>query len=58
MRPATAVLAAHPHRLHAGEALRDADDFYGKNVILASRIGSQARGLPYQYRRDQPADRP
>ncbi len=30
--------------LHAGEAVRDRDDFYGKNVILASRIGGQALG--------------
>jgi len=30
--------------LHTGEALREADDFYGKNVILAARIASQAQG--------------
>jgi len=30
--------------LHTGEAIREADDFFGKNVILAARIGNQARG--------------
>jgi eukaryotic-like serine/threonine-protein kinase len=30
--------------LHAGEAIKDGDDFYGKNVILASRVAGQARG--------------
>ena len=30
--------------LHTGEAIRQADDFYGKHVILASRITGQARG--------------
>jgi len=30
--------------LHAGEAVRDGDDFYGRNVNLASRIGGQALG--------------
>ncbi len=30
--------------LHAGEAIKDKDDFYGKNVILASRIGGIATG--------------
>lgn len=30
--------------LHAGEAVKDRDDFYGKNVILASRIGGIAAG--------------
>jgi len=38
----------HPIRvrigLHAGEAIREVDDFYGKNVILASRIADQAVG--------------
>jgi class 3 adenylate cyclase len=28
--------------LHTGEALRDQDDFFGKNVILAARIAAQA----------------
>ena len=30
--------------LHTGEAIRDAGDFFGRNVILASRIADQARG--------------
>jgi class 3 adenylate cyclase len=30
--------------LHAGEAIKEADDFFGKNVILASRIAAQAQG--------------
>ena len=30
--------------LHTGEVIKDADDFYGKNVILASRIADQAVG--------------
>jgi class 3 adenylate cyclase len=30
--------------LHAGEAIKDGDDFYGKNVILASRVAGQAAG--------------
>jgi class 3 adenylate cyclase len=30
--------------LHAGEAIKDNDDFYGKNVIMASRVAGQARG--------------
>jgi class 3 adenylate cyclase len=30
--------------LHAGEAIRDGDDFYGKNVIMASRVASKAAG--------------
>jgi class 3 adenylate cyclase len=30
--------------LHTGEAIRDGDDFYGKNVILASRVAGQAKG--------------
>ena len=30
--------------LHSGEALRDADRFFGHTVILASRIASQADG--------------
>jgi len=29
--------------LHTGEALRDADKFFGKTVILASRIAGQAK---------------
>ena len=30
--------------LHAGEVIREADDFFGKNVILAARIAGEARG--------------
>jgi len=30
--------------LHAGEAIKDGADFYGKNVILASRVAAQAKG--------------
>jgi len=30
--------------LHTGEAVRDAGDFYGTNVVLASRIADQAKG--------------
>ena len=30
--------------LHAGEVVREADDFYGRNGILASRIADQANG--------------
>jgi class 3 adenylate cyclase len=30
--------------LHAGEAIKDGDDFYGKNVILASRVAGKAAG--------------
>ncbi len=30
--------------LHAGDAIREGDDFYGKNVILASRVAGQAKG--------------
>ena len=30
--------------LHTGEALKEADDFFGKNVILAARIAGQAKG--------------
>ena len=30
--------------LHTGEAIKDADDFYGRNVILASRVADQAVG--------------
>ncbi len=58
LRCATAVQSAfamynreHPDEplrvrigLHTGEAVRDAGDFYGKNVILASRIVNEARG--------------
>jgi class 3 adenylate cyclase len=30
--------------LHAGEAIKDEEDFFGTSVILASRIASQAKG--------------
>jgi class 3 adenylate cyclase len=30
--------------LHTGEALKDADDFHGRDVVLAARIADQARG--------------
>jgi class 3 adenylate cyclase len=43
--------AAVPHErvkvrigLHAGEAIKDGDDFYGKNVIMASRVAGKAVG--------------
>ena len=30
--------------LHTGEAIKEEDDFFGKNVILAARIADQAQG--------------
>jgi class 3 adenylate cyclase len=30
--------------LHTGESIKDADDFFGRNVILAARIADQAQG--------------
>jgi eukaryotic-like serine/threonine-protein kinase len=30
--------------LHAGEVVREKDDFFGKNVVLASRVAGQAKG--------------
>src|SRR3990170_3592199 len=30
--------------LHSGEVIREADDFYGKNVVLAARIANEAHG--------------
>jgi class 3 adenylate cyclase len=43
--------AAHPESplhvrigLHTGEVIRDQDDFFGRNVILAARIASSAAG--------------
>ncbi len=30
--------------LHTGEVIKEADDFFGKNVILAARIASEAAG--------------
>ena len=29
---------------HTGEVVKDADDFYGKSVVLASRIAARALG--------------
>jgi class 3 adenylate cyclase len=50
-RAFAAYSEAHPEEpirvrigLHTGEALRDADRFFGKTVILAARIAGQARG--------------
>lgn len=41
----------HPHLpipvrigLHTGEVIKEDDDFFGKNVIIASRVAQQARG--------------
>jgi class 3 adenylate cyclase len=46
-----ALIATHTHPpirvrmgLHTGEALRDADDFHGRDVVLAARIADQAHG--------------
>ena len=30
--------------LHTGELVKEMEDFFGKNVILASRIADQAKG--------------
>jgi adenylate cyclase len=30
--------------LHTGEAIKDADDFFGRNVIFAARIADEAEG--------------
>lgn len=30
--------------LHTGEAIREDEDFYGKNIVLAARIADEARG--------------
>ncbi|MFN0070921.1 MAG: adenylate/guanylate cyclase domain-containing protein, partial [Chloroflexota bacterium] len=50
-RAVEASNAAHPDAaihvrigLHTGEALKEADDFHGKHVVLAARIANQARG--------------
>jgi class 3 adenylate cyclase len=50
-RALAAYSAAHPDQpirvrigLHTGEAIQEADGFFGKTVILAARIASQARG--------------
>jgi class 3 adenylate cyclase len=46
-----AYSAEHPEEplrvrigLHTGEAIRDQDDFFGRTVVLAARIGAVARG--------------
>jgi class 3 adenylate cyclase len=50
-RAFAAYSAAHPGQpirvrigLHTGEAIQEADRFFGKTVILAARIAAQARG--------------
>ena len=30
--------------LHAGEVIKEGQDFFGRNVIMAARVASQARG--------------
>ncbi len=30
--------------LHAGEVIKEGEDFFGRNVIMAARVASQARG--------------
>ena len=30
--------------LHAGEVIKEGEDFFGRNVIMAARVGSQAHG--------------
>jgi class 3 adenylate cyclase len=30
--------------LHTGEAIREGDDFYGRSVTLAARLGDEAEG--------------
>jgi len=40
--------AAEPVRvrmgLHAGEVIKEGEDFFGRNVIMAARVASQAHG--------------
>jgi class 3 adenylate cyclase len=50
-RALAAYSAEHPEQpirvrigLHTGEAIQEADHFFGKTVILAARIAAQARG--------------
>ena len=38
-----ALALFHPG-LHAGDVVQDASDFFGRNVIVASRIAAQAAG--------------
>lgn len=48
IQKALAIQGGEPVRvrmgLHTGEAIKDADDFFGRNVIFASRIADQAQG--------------
>ena len=30
--------------LHAGEVIKEDEDFFGRNVIMAARVASQAKG--------------
>ena len=30
--------------LHTGEAIKEDDDFFGKNVVLAARVANEAQG--------------
>ena len=30
--------------LHSGEAIKEGEDFFGRNVIMAARVASQAHG--------------
>jgi len=30
--------------LHSGEVIKEGEDFFGRNVIMAARVASQARG--------------
>jgi class 3 adenylate cyclase len=30
--------------LHAGEVIKEGEDFFGRNVIMAARVASQAKG--------------
>lgn len=43
-RPATQEPLSVRIGLHTGEAIREAEDFYGKTVIMAARIAAEARG--------------
>jgi class 3 adenylate cyclase len=48
IQKALSQLSGEPVRvrmgLHTGEAIKDADDFFGRNVIFAARIADQAEG--------------
>ena len=30
--------------LHAGEVIKEGEDFFGRNVVMAARVASQAQG--------------